>query len=89
MHAIEKILILEILFLTPKFPRDRRWPIFAGGFYFEWELWLFLDGGEMSIRIDEFHFASNALNLIGFGLNPQPCGIFWSHPTPQISLDVD
>ena len=51
-----------------KTPRDPKWPI-LDGFCFGWDLWLFLDGGEFHVIINEYYFASNAPNSIGFGLN--------------------
>lgn len=57
------------ILLTPKSLRDPKWINFFPVFCFEWDLWIFLDGGEISIKINEFHFAYDAPNFSRFGLN--------------------
>ena len=37
---------------------------------------IFQDGGEISVKMSKFHFLTNALNFIGFGLNLNLVGIF-------------
>jgi hypothetical protein len=38
-------------------------------FCIEWDLWFFLDGGEIFVIINDFQFTSNTSNFIGFELN--------------------
>ena len=58
--------------LTLAITRDPKWPIFLKFCFVLVSIETFncfLGGGKIFVRINEFHFASNAMNFIGFGLN--------------------
>ena len=49
----------------------------------------FLDGGEVFARVRDFHFASNASNFFGFGLNLNLVNLFKVIQHPKISLNLE